>query len=108
VRRADHSSRGFLPNVVCLSVIAKPRNQIETSQEKKSYIRISYDNTIWHMGFIVDKVALRQVFSFGFLLSFLFHKSCVLIHSSFSDAIKSRHLAPFLNNILVLKRPCSC
>jgi len=24
-RRADHSSRGVLPSVVCLSVIAKPR-----------------------------------------------------------------------------------
>jgi hypothetical protein len=25
VRRADHSSRGVLPSVVCLSVIVKPR-----------------------------------------------------------------------------------
>ena len=25
LRRADHSSRGFLPSVVCLSVISKPQ-----------------------------------------------------------------------------------
>jgi hypothetical protein len=88
VRRAYHSYGWFLPSVVCLSVIAKRRNQVETSQEKnKTYIRISYDNTIWPMGFILDKVALRQVFSFGFLLSLSFHKSSVLTHSFFSDAI---------------------
>jgi hypothetical protein len=27
VRRADHSSRGVLPSVVCLSVIVKPRQR---------------------------------------------------------------------------------
>jgi hypothetical protein len=29
VRRADHSSRGVLPSVVCLSVIVKPRRNEE-------------------------------------------------------------------------------
>jgi len=34
VRRADHSSRGVLPSLMCLSVIVKLLNQVETSQEK--------------------------------------------------------------------------
>jgi hypothetical protein len=69
-------------------------------RKKQSYICISYDLTICPMGFIVDKVVLRQVLSFRFLLSLSFHTSSVLIHSYFSGAIKSWHLAPFLNNIL--------
>jgi len=31
LRRVDHSSRGVLPSVVCLSVIAKPRKTMPWS-----------------------------------------------------------------------------
>jgi hypothetical protein len=37
VRRADHSSRGVLPSVVCLSVIVKRRR----NEEAQSHIRLS-------------------------------------------------------------------
>jgi len=41
-RRADHSSRGFLPNVVCMTMISKPQRREGlrplglSSHEKKS------------------------------------------------------------------------
>jgi hypothetical protein len=79
VHQDDRFSRGFLPNVVCQGVIAKPRNQVDTSQENN----IIFVSLIRTVGFIVDKVALRQVV---FLRVFLCHYStsrlCVFIRLS--------------------------
>jgi len=44
VRRADHSSRGVLPTVVCLSIIVKPRVSVYNSEA--SIMRRPWPNTV--------------------------------------------------------------
>jgi hypothetical protein len=47
LRRADHSSRGVLPSVVCLSVIAKPRKKRGGPGPLGAVAPLEKDTWIW-------------------------------------------------------------